>query len=123
MAKAQTVSTVGCRIADVLYTSVNPAGNGHEYTQAKSYPINYDINNPARANDCDKANPNTWRQTHIPCTVQGIGWSNGEYSFTYIPCTPVNPPVGLPIDDYAWVFVLVVGAIGGIIISRKGVLV
>ncbi|RZL46384.1 MAG: hypothetical protein EOO93_25995 [Pedobacter sp.] len=34
-----------------------------------------------------------------------------------------TPPMGLPIDDYAWAFVLIVGAIGGIIISRKGILV
>jgi len=56
------------------------------------------------------------------CEVIGNNWGVVYlYSDSNNSCTP-TPPMGLPLDDYNWAIILGVGAVGGFVIARKGMM-
>lgn len=118
---AFSVTTVGCWVngQDKIFTSrILSTPTLNTYSQATGYKVNFSINDPARANDCNMANPTTAVPTGKTCTVVGEQYNiKGEYTFTYISCVP------LPLDDYLPFIVFVIAITGALHIKQRRQLV
>lgn len=106
--------------------------NYNNYDNSKPNNYGYDCTkiNILKASGTGPAQQEYIKQNTSCVTSSFLGGSidggGGDYVyFSYKNPTYCNntPPMGLPIDDYAWAIVLVTGITGGIIISRKEILV
>ena len=102
------------------YDSSKPNNYGYDCTKINVFDAS--STGPAQQ-EYTKQNTSCVTSAYLGGPIIGDGGDYVYFSYKNPNYCSNIPPVGLPIDDYAWAFVLAVGAIGGIIISKKGVLV
>ncbi|MES2652331.1 MAG: hypothetical protein V4663_11360 [Bacteroidota bacterium] len=128
---SNTVSGYGCNLGNRVYTNKIGTSNfyGTSYDvynySGTNYPINWNNTsecNNINANDIDDKKRACWVNTYVNPTNNNSGVSYGTLVYYTLETCSVNPPVGLPLDDYIWVFVVVIGGIGAYFITRKGLI-
>lgn len=126
---ATVISSYGCRTGDVVYANKMGTTNwyGADYDvydrNGTKYSVNY---NPGE--QCDQVEVESISNQGSACWVNsyvnpnnnntGVGGYGTFVHYTVNTCTPMN----LPLDDYTWAILLVVGGLGAFYISKKGLL-
>jgi hypothetical protein len=128
---SNTVSGYGCNLGNRVYT--NKIGTSTFYgTQFDVYNYsgtNYaiDWNNSSQcnyinANDIDDQNKPCWVNNYVNPTNNNSGVNYGTLVYYSTQTCSVNPPVGLPLDDYIWIVLLSVACLGVYFIYKRDLL-
>ncbi|MBB2144313.1 hypothetical protein GM921_02340 [Pedobacter sp. LMG 31464] len=121
---SSSVSDYGCRIGDAVYTQYLGSTNfwGTTYKvynrNGQVYAIDYSPGeqcNYIESNDIYDQGSQCWVNNYVNPTNNQSGASYG----TYVHYTVDLCNVSLPLDDYVWVLLLLVGGVGAYVISTR----
>jgi hypothetical protein len=123
--RAAIVSGVGCNLGNTIYTfklgTTNWFGTNIDVysTTTKVYNINWD-----NTSQCDQINANQvgkngnecWINSYVNPTNNNSNIGHGSLAtYTVNTC----PQVNLPLDNYTWVLIVIIGGFGAYGITRK----
>jgi hypothetical protein len=118
-----TISGYGCSLGNQVYVNKIGTSNfwGTQYdvynSNGTSYPI--DWNNTSQCNSINtnsvvSQNKACWVNSYVNPTNNNSGVSNGTLVYyTTRSCVP------LPLDDYIWLFIILIGTVGAYFIYKK----
>lgn len=115
-----SMANYGCNVGNQIYPNATGGVNASGYpTYYASEPITIrwwdeDPNCGIRDNRISPRSNNEDK-----CQVNGVNWGTVYY---FNPADNSCKPMNLPLDDYTWAILLVVGGIGAFYISKKGLL-
>lgn len=115
------MANYGCNLGNTIYPNATGGVNASGYpTYYASEPITIrwwdgDPNCGIRDN---RIYPRT--DGNDKCQVNGVNWGTVYY---FNPADNNCAPMNLPLDDYTWVILAVVGGLGALYISKKGLFV
>lgn len=126
---AATVSGTGCNLGNRIYTvkigTANFWGTPIDVysSTATAYDINWNNNSQCNKINANQVSNNTsktcWVNPYVPPANNNSGVSSGNLAgYTLQTC----PQTNLPLDDYIWVVLVIVGSIGAYYISKRGIL-
>lgn len=123
-----TVTGVGCNLGNKVYTQKIGTSNfwGTQYDVYNANGANYaiDWNNSSQCNYINSNNivdqgKACWVSSYVNPTNNNSGVSYGSLVYYSVQTCSVNPPVGLPLDDYIWVLLAISAGFGAYMITKR----